>query len=41
MEILLDKKNIYELNEKERFDLHKELEDILPSFIFSCLKNLH
>ena len=28
-----DRKNIYELKEKERFDLHKELQTILPSFI--------
>ena len=32
---ILDKKDIYELNEKERFDLHKELETILPAFILS------
>ncbi|MDC3073253.1 CCA tRNA nucleotidyltransferase [Prochlorococcus sp. AH-716-O13] len=31
--LLLKKKNIYEFNEIERFDLHKELETILPSFI--------
>ena len=30
---LLKIKTIYELNEKERFDLHQELETILPSFI--------
>ena len=33
--LILKKKNIYELNEKERFQLHQELETILPSFIFS------
>ncbi len=31
--LLLKKKTIYEFNERERFDLHKELETILPSFI--------
>ena len=36
--IILDKKNIYELNEKERFDLHQELETIFPSFILFCQK---
>ncbi len=33
--IILDKKNIYDLTEKERFDLHKELETILPAFILT------
>ena len=31
---VLKKTNISELNEEERFDLHQELEDILPTFIF-------
>ena len=31
---ILKKINISQLNEQERFDLHQELEDILPSFIF-------
>ena len=31
--LLLKIKNIYEFNEKERFELHQELEMILPSFI--------
>ncbi len=31
--LLLKIKNIYEFNERERFDLHQELENILPSFI--------
>ena len=39
--LLLDKKNLYELNEKERFDLHKELETILPAFILSLPQTLH
>ena len=38
---LLNKKNIYELNENERFDLHKELEFILPSFILFLPETLH
>ena len=38
---ILSKKNIFELNEVERFDLHKELEFILPSFIFYLPQNLH
>jgi len=38
---LLNKKNIYELNENERFDLHKELESILPSFILFLPETLH
>ncbi len=38
---ILDKKNIYELNEKERFDLHKELETILPSFILFLPEIFH
>ena len=39
--LLLDKKNLYELNEKERFDLHKELETILPAFILALPQTLH
>ena len=35
----LNKKNIYELNEKDRFELHKELESILPAFIM-CLPQI-
>ncbi len=31
--LLLDIKTIYEFSERERFDLHQELETILPSFI--------
>ncbi len=31
---LLEKKNIYQLTEADRFALHKELEMFLPSFIF-------
>ena len=31
--LLLKIKNIYEFSERERFDLHQELETILPSFI--------
>ena len=31
--LLLKVQNIYEFNERERFDLHQELETILPSFI--------
>ena len=31
--LLLKMQTIYEFNERERFDLHKELETILPSFI--------
>ncbi len=31
--LLLKKKTIYQFNERERFDLHQELETILPSFI--------
>ena len=37
---ILKKTNISQLNEEERFDLHKELEDILPSFIFYLPKKL-
>ena len=33
-------KNISQLNELDRFKLHKELEDILPSFIFYLPQNL-
>tara|TARA_S200000501_G_C20859604_1_gene759156 strand:- start:14 stop:1174 length:1161 start_codon:yes stop_codon:yes gene_type:complete len=39
--LMLDEKNIYELNEKERFDLHKELETILPTFIFILPQTFH
>ena len=38
---ILDKKNIDELNEKERFDLHKELEAILPAFILFLPQTFH
>ena len=38
---ILDKKNIYELNEIERFDLHKELETILPCFILFLPEIFH
>jgi len=31
---ILNEKDIYQLSEFQRFNLHKELEDILPSFIF-------
>ncbi|ABM71378.1 Poly A polymerase family [Prochlorococcus marinus str. MIT 9515] len=31
--LLLKRKTIYELDERERFNLHQELENILPSFI--------
>ena len=33
-QFILEKKNIYELNESERFQLHQELEDILTIFYF-------
>ncbi len=33
--------NIYEFNEKERFDLHQELETILPSFILFLPESFH
>ena len=39
--LILDKKNISELNEKERFNLHKELETILPAFILSLPQTFH
>ena len=39
--LILDKKDIYKFNEKERFELHKELEMILPSFIFLLPEKLH
>ena len=38
---LLKIKTIYELNETERFDLHKELEEILPSFILFLPEKFH
>ena len=34
-------KSIDEFDEIERFDLHRELEKILPSFIFYLPKSLH
>ena len=37
---LLEKKNIAELTESDRFALHKELEVFLPSFIFYLPQNL-
>jgi tRNA nucleotidyltransferase (CCA-adding enzyme) len=37
---LLEKKNITQLTESERFALHKELEMFLPSFIFYLPQNL-
>ena len=39
--ITLKNRTIFQLNEAERFQLHKELEDILPSFIFYLPQNLH
>ena len=33
LNFFLKMQTIYEFNERERFDLHKELETILPSFI--------
>ena len=38
--LILRKRNISQLNELERFDLHQELEGILPSFIFYLPQNL-
>ena len=37
----LKNKNISQLNELDRFKLHKELEMFLPSFIFFIPQNLH
>ncbi len=37
--LLLKVQNIYEFNERERFDLHQELENILPSFILFLPKS--
>jgi len=37
---LLEKKNIDQLNESDRFALHKELEMFLPTFIFHLPQNL-
>jgi len=37
---LLEKKNIAQLTESDRFSLHKELEMFLPSFIFHLPQNL-
>ena len=39
--LLLKKKTIYELNESERFHLHQELENILPSFILNLPQIFH
>jgi len=39
--LLLKIKTIYEFSEKERFDLHQELEIILPSFILFLPKIYH
>ena len=39
--LLLKKKTICEFNERERFDLHQELETILPSFILSLPQKFH
>jgi len=38
--LIVQKTNILRLNELERFQLHQELEDILPSFIFYLPQNL-
>jgi len=38
--LLLEKKNIAQLTESDRFALHKELEMFLPSFIFYLPQNL-
>ncbi len=39
--VFLKNKNIAQLNELDRFKLHKELETLLPSFIFFLPQNLH
>ena len=39
--LFLKIKTIYELNEIERFDLHQELETILPAFILFLPKSFH
>ena len=39
--LILKEKTIDELNERERFDFHKELETILPTFIFFLPQKLH
>ncbi len=39
--ILFKIKNIYKLSERERFDLHQELETILPSFILLLPQSFH
>ena len=39
--LILNKKTIYKLKERERFNLHKELENILPSFIFYLPEKFH
>ena len=38
--LILRERNISQLNEVERFNLHQELEGILPSFIFYLPQNL-
>jgi tRNA nucleotidyltransferase (CCA-adding enzyme) len=38
--LVLEKKNIAQLNESDRFMLHQELEMILPSFIFHLPQDL-
>ncbi len=37
----LKRQTIYEINERERFDLHRELETILPSFILFLPESLY
>ena len=39
--LLLKMQTIYEFNERERFDLHQELETILPSFILFLPESFH
>ena len=39
--LIIRERNIYELNELERFNLHQELEEILPSFIFYLPEKFH
>ncbi len=39
--LFLQNKNIVQLSEKDRFKLHQELENFLPSFIFYLPQNLH
>ena len=38
---LLKEKNVCELSDEERFDLHKELESILPAFIITLPSKYH